>query len=443
MREPFEHCGFRIVPGVLDEPTIAPLTDAFAVAGGDSAIRGRGETYAIRNLLDVPAVRALVDSAAVRAVVEPVLGPGAFAVRGILFDKTPAANWRVPWHQDLTIAVQTRRDVPGNGPWSVKAGVPHVQPPVVVLKRMLTVRLHLDACDAANGPLRVLPSSHREVCLSRDAISRWREIASPSYLRGAVRRRAADASTATTRVQPREPARSSGRRPPGIRGRSPSRWSGVAPSSEDWADTLMGVSYMRARPITEGAEMAALAIPAIHHKFTVDEYCRMAETGILAPDSRVELIDGEIIEMAPIGRRHLACVDRLNYEFVTGLGQRAIVRIQGALRLSRHSEPEPDLVVLRPRTDYYAGRDAGPEDTLLVVEVADTSERYDRQVKVPLYAGAVIPEVWLVDLMAGSVTVYRDPSPTGYTSTIVASGDNLLSPLAFPDFGLTAARILA
>ena len=179
MREPFEHCGFRIVPGVLDEPTIAPLTDAFAVAGGDSAIRGRGETYAIRNLLDVPAVRALVDSAAVRAVVEPVLGPGAFAVRGILFDKTPAANWRVPWHQDLTIAVQTRRDVPGNGPWSVKAGVPHVQPPVVVLKRMLTVRLHLDACDAANGPLRVLPSSHREVCLSRDAISRWREIASP------------------------------------------------------------------------------------------------------------------------------------------------------------------------------------------------------------------------------------------------------------------------
>jgi ectoine hydroxylase-related dioxygenase (phytanoyl-CoA dioxygenase family) len=160
---------------VLDESTIAALTVALAAVGDDSTIRGHGDTYAIRNLLDVPAVRALVASAEVRALVEPLLGPDAFAVRSILFDKTPAANWRVPWHQDLTIAVQARRDVPGYGPWSRKAGVPHVQPPVAILERMLTVRLHLDTCDAANGPLRVLAGSHRAGCLSRDAMRRWRD----------------------------------------------------------------------------------------------------------------------------------------------------------------------------------------------------------------------------------------------------------------------------
>ncbi len=168
----------------------------------------------------------------------------------------------------------------------------------------------------------------------------------------------------------------------------------------------------------------------------------MAETGILAPDARVELIEGEIVDMAPLGRRHMSCVDRLTHDFVTTLGERAIVRIQGALRLSDHSEPEPDLVVLRPRADYYAGEDAGPEDTLLVIEVADSSERYDRQVKVPLYARSGIPEVWLVNLIAGTVTVYREPGPTGYAQVIVVTGDDPISPLAFPDFSLTAARIL-
>lgn len=118
--------------------------------------------YALRNLLeDVPEVTALADSTAVRALVAPTLGPGCFPVRGILFDKTPEANWNVVWHQDLSIAVRERRDVEGFGPWSEKAGVVHVQPPASVLERMLTVRLHLDDCDEINGPLLVLPGSHR------------------------------------------------------------------------------------------------------------------------------------------------------------------------------------------------------------------------------------------------------------------------------------------
>jgi ectoine hydroxylase-related dioxygenase (phytanoyl-CoA dioxygenase family) len=169
--------GFAVVPDVLDETAISALVRPHAAADEASAIRGRGETYAVRNLLAVPAVRALAAAPAVRALVEPVLGRGCFAVRGILFDKTPAANWRVPWHQDLTIAVQARREVAGYGPWSRKAGVVHVQPPTTVLERMLTVRLHLDGCDVANGPLLVLPGSHRGGCLDRDAILCWRETA--------------------------------------------------------------------------------------------------------------------------------------------------------------------------------------------------------------------------------------------------------------------------
>src|SRR5690348_15840732 len=120
-----------------------------------------------------------------------------------------------------------------------------------------------------------------------------------------------------------------------------------------------------------------MAVVATYHRFTVDEYERMAETGILQRHQRVELIDGEIVDMTPIGRRHMAGVDRLNREFVLALGDRAIVRVQGSLRLHDYSESEPDLVILRPRDDFYAGEDAGPEDVLLLIEVADASEHYD------------------------------------------------------------------
>ena len=184
-------------------------------------------------------------------------------------------------------------------------------------------------------------------------------------------------------------------------------------------------------------------VPTIaRHRFRVDEYYRMAESKILAPGQRVELIEGEIVDIAPIGRRHMACVDRLNQDFILGLGHWAIVRVRGPLRLHDYSEPEPDLVILRPRPDFYAEGHPGPEDTLLVIEVADTTERYDRQVKVPLYARAGIPEVWLVDLVARIVTAYRQPHAGAYADVVVATGADELSALALPELTLTAARIL-
>ena len=127
-----------------------------------------------RNLLELPLIQDLARSRRVRAIAESVLGPKAFAVRGILFDKTPTANWKVVWHQDLSIAVRERIDVDGFGPWSAKEGVPHVQPPVEILDRMLAVRIHLDDCGLENGPVRVIPRSHLAGRLTPTAIDRWR-----------------------------------------------------------------------------------------------------------------------------------------------------------------------------------------------------------------------------------------------------------------------------
>jgi ectoine hydroxylase-related dioxygenase (phytanoyl-CoA dioxygenase family) len=128
-----------------------------------------------RNILaESDAVRALARAPAVRDLAECVLGRGCFVVRGILFDKTPATNWKVIWHQDLSIAVRERIDAPGFGPWSEKAGVAHVQPPAALLARMLAVRVHLDDCMADNGPVRVLPGSHRVGRLAADAIEEWK-----------------------------------------------------------------------------------------------------------------------------------------------------------------------------------------------------------------------------------------------------------------------------
>lgn len=170
-----ERDGFAVVPDVLDAQTVAALIDAVGKAEGGAGSQRRGSVYALRNLLeDVPAVAALADAPAVRALVAPTLGAGCFPVRGILFDKTPEANWNVVWHQDLSIAVRERRDVEGFGPWSEKAGVVHVQPPARVLERMLTVRLHLDDCDEMNGPLLVLPGSHQDGRLTASEIQRQR-----------------------------------------------------------------------------------------------------------------------------------------------------------------------------------------------------------------------------------------------------------------------------
>src|SRR5690606_16285512 len=142
------------------------------------------------------------------------------------------------------------------------------------------------------------------------------------------------------------------------------------------------------------------------HRITADEYHRMAEVGLLAPDARVELIEGEIIEMAPIGKEHTSVVDQLTRLFVRAVGDDAIVRVQGSVRLGSISEPEPDLVLLRPRTDFYRNQFANAPDILLVIEVSDTTLRYDREVKVPLYARHGVPETWIVDLPHQRLLVY-------------------------------------
>lgn len=176
-------------------------------------------------------------------------------------------------------------------------------------------------------------------------------------------------------------------------------------------------------------------------RFDVDEYHRMARAGVLTEDDRVELLDGEIVEMGALGSRHISCVARLHRAFVEALGDRAFVTSQGAVRLGRYSEPHPDVAVLRPRADDYAGNIAGPEDTLLLVEVADTSLTYDRDVKLPLYAAAGIREVWIVDLTARVVQVCREPRQAAYrVQSRLERGT--LSPLAFPELELETGQIL-
>lgn len=157
--------GFEVVPDVLTQDHCAVLLEELdALSDGRTA-------PGTRDLAGkCPAIRALAASGAVRALVEPILGRDARLVRSLYFNKTPQQNWQVGWHQDLTIAVQARSEMGGYGPWSVKEGVVHVQPPVEVLERMLTVRLHLDAADETNGALWVLPGSHRHGRLSSQAV---------------------------------------------------------------------------------------------------------------------------------------------------------------------------------------------------------------------------------------------------------------------------------
>ena len=150
------------------------------------------------------------------------------------------------------------------------------------------------------------------------------------------------------------------------------------------------------------------------YRFDVDEFARMGEAGIFTEDDRVELIDGEVREMTPIGPPHAGIVNHLTEVMVTRLAGRANVIVQNPIRLDRHTEPQPDLAVARRRKSFYADRHPEPDDVLLVVEVADSSLRYDRAEKVPRYARAGIPEAWLIDVEAGTVTVYTDPRPEGY-----------------------------
>jgi Uma2 family endonuclease len=177
-------------------------------------------------------------------------------------------------------------------------------------------------------------------------------------------------------------------------------------------------------------------------RFTSAEYHAMAEAGILAEDERVELIAGEIVRMAPIGSRHAGGVKRLNRRLTRGLGERALISVQDPIAIGDDSEPEPDVAVLRPRDDDYAQSHPRPADVLLIIEVADSSVAYDRDVKLPLYAQAGIIEAWLACLDERRVEIHRDPAATGYRNVRILRPGDRIAPLAFPDFELTVEEIL-
>ena len=193
--------------------------------------------------------------------------------------------------------------------------------------------------------------------------------------------------------------------------------------------------------MAEGEENVAVTLR--RRRFTLDQYHRMGETGILSPDDRVELIEGEVVEMTPIGSRHAATVARIHHLFSTRLGDRAVVWSQNPLLLVRlQSEPEPDLLLLAPRSDFYASGLPEPPAVRLLVEVADSSLLYDQRTKFPLYARAAVAEAWLVDLEANRVQIHRDPGSSGYREVFVPGADERFAPLAFLDLTLTRRDLL-
>jgi Uma2 family endonuclease len=185
-----------------------------------------------------------------------------------------------------------------------------------------------------------------------------------------------------------------------------------------------------------------MAVQILRRRFTVEEYYLMAKAGILGEDDRVELIDGEIVEMAPIGSRHAACVKGLNEIFSQRAALQVLLSIQDPIRLGQRSEPQPDIALLRRRADRYATSHPGPDDVLLVIEVADTTTEYDREVKALLYARAGIREFWLVDLEGDHIEVYQDPSPEGYQQVRIVRRGERLSPQALPFLDLSSSDIL-
>jgi Uma2 family endonuclease len=166
--------------------------------------------------------------------------------------------------------------------------------------------------------------------------------------------------------------------------------------------------------------------------FTTDDVLKMAEAGLFGPEERIELIDGEILEMSPVGYRHIMCVNRATAFLTEAFGRRAIVSIQNALRLNIHNMPQPDVVVLKPREDFYGSGGASPADVLFLVEISDSTLRRDRNIKLPRFALSGIPEVWIEDLKHDLILVYRDPEGSQYRTQITFRRGDSISPLAFP-----------
>lgn len=180
------------------------------------------------------------------------------------------------------------------------------------------------------------------------------------------------------------------------------------------------------------------------HRFTIEDYYGMAEAGILAPDARVELLEGQILDMMPIGPFHSGTVNRLTNLFTRRSADRWITCGQNPVRMSERSEPQPDFALLRPREDFYTSAHPTPADVFLLVEVADSSVRFDREEKLPAYARAGIPEFWLINLVERVIEVYWDPSAAGtYASSQLLRPGESIAPAAFPDAALSVAELLS
>ena len=176
--------------------------------------------------------------------------------------------------------------------------------------------------------------------------------------------------------------------------------------------------------------------------FTVDEYYKMAEAGVLSERVHTELIDGEILEMSPMGVRNASAITRANRLFSESFKDKAEVRVQLPLPVSRFSEPEPDLCLVSPNEPSYATRHPGPEHVFLLLEISDSSLRYDRDVKLPMYAAAGVAEVWIEDLPNRTLHVYREPQGGGYKTALQFSGNESVSPLAFPEIAFTVSALI-
>ena len=176
---------------------------------------------------------------------------------------------------------------------------------------------------------------------------------------------------------------------------------------------------------------APLTIP--RRLLTVDEYHTIGTAGVLKEDDRIELIEGEMIEMAPIGSRHLAKVNRLARLLSQCIGDQAIVSVQNPIALPPHNEPQPDLALLKPRADDYEGKLPSAEDILLVIEVADTTLAYDRDAKMPIYARHDIVETWLVDIQGQTVSIYQEPGKNGYRRLLTPTRNESITPTQLPN----------
>ena len=188
--------------------------------------------------------------------------------------------------------------------------------------------------------------------------------------------------------------------------------------------------------------VAVAAPPIERYRLTGAIVRQMVEKSILAEDDRVELIKGELFTMSPIGSEHSGIVNQLAALFFKQLGQQAVVSVQSPIPLSENSEPQPDVALLTPRADYYKRSLPEPGDILLVIEVAESSIVYDRTVKLPLYAGASIPEVWIVNLSDRWIEVYRDPSAAGYTTMLKVLAGKSIAPQAFADVTVGVDELL-